>query len=86
MKQDQTDIVTLISFNRRQKNSSLLLMLGFPGGSVVKNPLSKGGDAGLIPRSERSPREGNGFLPGKFHRQRGLASIVHGVLKELDMN
>ena len=32
--------------------------LGFLGGSVVKNP--NAGDAGLIPGSGRSPREGNG--------------------------
>ena len=37
--------------------------MGFPGGSVVKNlPASAGDmrDAGLIPESGRSPREGNG--------------------------
>ena len=34
--------------------------LGFPGGSVVKNLLSKAGDArDLIPGSGRSPGEGN---------------------------
>ena len=81
MKQDQTDTVILISFNRRQKNNSLLLMLVFPGGSVVKNPLAKVGDAGVIPMSGRSPREGDGFLPRKFHGQRSLAGIVHGVCK-----
>ena len=39
--------------------------MGFPGGSVVKkkkkkNPPANAGDVGLIPGSERSPREGNG--------------------------
>ena len=34
---------------------------GFPGGSVVKNPPANAGDAGLIPGSGRSPREGNGI-------------------------
>ena len=81
MKQDQTDAVILISFSRRQKNNSLLSMLGFPGGSVVKNPLAKVGAAGLIPRSGRSPREGNGFLPRKFHEQWSQAGIVHGACK-----
>ena len=33
---------------------------GFPGGSVVKNPLVNAGDLGSIPRSGRSPEEGNG--------------------------
>ena len=38
-------------------------MQGFPGGTVVKNPPANAGDtreAGLIPGSGRSPREGNG--------------------------
>ena len=34
-------------------------MIGFPGGSVVKNPAASAGDMGLIPRLGRSPREGN---------------------------
>ena len=33
---------------------------GFPGGSVVKNLPANAGDAGSIPGSRRSPREGNG--------------------------
>ena len=32
----------------------------FPGGSVVENPPASVGDAGSIPRSGRSPGEGNG--------------------------
>ena len=32
----------------------------FPGGSVVKNPLTNAGDMGLIPGSGRSHGEGNG--------------------------
>ena len=31
------------------------------------------GDMGLIPGLGRSSGEGNGFLPGKYHRQRSLA-------------
>ena len=37
--------------------------LGFPSGTVVKNPPANAGatgDAGLIPGSGRSPEEGNG--------------------------
>ena len=37
--------------------------MGFPGGSVVKNLPATAGDPGLIPRSRRSPGEGNGYLP-----------------------
>ena len=37
-------------------------MMGFPGSSVVKNPLANTGDAGLIPGLGRSPGEGNGNL------------------------
>ena len=34
--------------------------MDFPGGSMVKTPLANSGAWGLIPGSERSPREGNG--------------------------
>ena len=34
--------------------------MGFPGGSVVKNPLVNAGDMGSIPGLGRSPGEGNG--------------------------
>ena len=34
--------------------------MGFPSGSVVKNPPSIAGEAGLIPGSGRSLGEGNG--------------------------
>ena len=33
---------------------------GISGGSVVKNPLTKAGDTGLIPRSGRFPGGGDG--------------------------
>ena len=41
---------------------SVLFFLGFPGGSVVKNPPDNSGDTkdtGLISRLGRSPGEGN---------------------------
>ena len=52
-------------------------MLDFPGGSVVKNPLTNAEDVCLFPRSGRSSGEGNSnslpiFLPGKSHGQRSL--------------
>ena len=34
--------------------------MGFPGGSAIKNLPANAEDSGLIPRSRRSPREGNG--------------------------
>ena len=34
--------------------------MGFPGGSVVKNPPANAGDVGLIPHLGRSPGGGNG--------------------------
>ena len=42
-------------------NNKLIItsLLGFPGGSVVKNLPASAEDAGLIPGSGRSPREGN---------------------------
>jgi endoribonuclease Dicer len=40
--------------------------VGFPGGSIVKNPPTNAGDTGSIPGSERSPEEGNGYpKPGQ---------------------
>ena len=41
---------------------SIVLDMGFPGGSVVKNPPAKSENAGLIPGSGRSPGEGNDNL------------------------
>ena len=50
-----------------QRGRSVLFIpgtrIGFPGGSVVKNPPANAGDSGLISRSERSPGEGNGNPP-----------------------
>ena len=34
--------------------------VGFPSGTVVETPPANAGDVGLIPRSGRSPRGGNG--------------------------
>ena len=40
-----------------------MLLTGFPGGSVVKNPPANAGDPGSIPELGRSPGEGNGNPP-----------------------
>ena len=52
--------------------------VGFPGGSVVKNPPANAGDLGLIPGSKTSPGGGNGnplqcSCLGKSHGRRSLA-------------
>ena len=62
-------------------------IVGFPGGSVVKNPPAKAGesgDMGSIPGLGRSPGGGNGnphcsvFLPEKSHGQRSLGHCPWG--------
>ena len=64
--------------------------MGFPGGSVLKNPPANAGDVGLIPGSERSPGVGNGnplqyYCLGNSMDRGACQAIVHGVTKELDM-
>ena len=53
--------------------------MGFPGGSVVKNPPTNAGDvrdSGSVPGSRRSPGGGQGSplvsLPGESHGERDL--------------
>ena len=64
--------------------------LGYPGGSVVKNPPANAGDMGLIPGPGGSPGEGNGnplqysCLEKPMDREAWWATI-HGVAEELDM-
>ena len=64
--------------------------MGFPGGSVVKNPPANAEDTGLIPEQGKSPGEGNGNLLYysclENPMDRGAWwSIVLGVAKESDM-
>ena len=61
-------------------------MMGFPGGSVVKNPPTNAGDMGLIPESGRSPGEGNGnslqnSCLGNSMNRGVWRATVHGVAK-----
>ena len=64
-------------------------VIGFPGGSVVKNPPANAGDAGLIPGPGRSPREGKGnplhysCLGNPMDRRVWQATVL-GVTKESD--
>ena len=50
--------------------------MGFSGASDDKESACSAGDLTLIPRSGRSPGEGNGYTPvflsGEFHGQRSL--------------
>ena len=62
--------------------------MGFPGGSLVKNPAvnaADAGDAGSIPGSERSPGEmttHSNILAWKNAMDRGAWwATVHGVAK-----
>ena len=65
-------------------------MIGFPGGSVIKNPSANAGDVGLIPGSERFPGERNGnplqYSCLENPMDRGdWRTTVRGVSKESDM-
>ena len=70
--------------------ASSLDVLGFPGGSVIKNPPVNTGDTSSIPGSGRSPSEANGnplqysYLGNPIDRGAWLA-MVPGVTKESDM-
>ena len=63
--------------------------IGFPGGSLVKNPPANAGDMGLIPGLRRYPGEGNGNLfqysfPGNPMDRGAWQATVHGAVKESD--
>ena len=68
-----------------------MVCMGFPSGSVVKNPPANAGDTGSIPGSGRSPGEGNGnplqySCLGNPMDRGAWQATVHGVAKEPDMN
>ena len=48
------------SFSSFVFNMGIIIKIGFPGGSVVKNPPANAGDLGSISGSGRVPGEGNG--------------------------
>ena len=52
--------ISLVSWFPRMLNWATVIALGFPRGSVVKNPSASIGDVGWIPGSGRSPGGGNG--------------------------
>ena len=60
--------------------------MSFLGGSVVKTLAENAGDVGLIPRSGRSPGEGNGDTVQYSWQQNPMdkgawQATVHGVAK-----
>ena len=62
--------------------------MGFPGGSVVKNPPANEGDMGSVPGSGRSPGGGNGTplqssCLGKPMDRGAWQATVSGVAKSL---
>ena len=61
--------------------------MGFPGGSVVKNPTANAGDVGSVPGLGRSPGEGRGnplqySCLGNPMDRGACQATVHGVAKE----
>ena len=68
----------------------MIASLGFPNGSVIKNPPVNAGDVGLILKSGRSPGEGNDnplpyFCLGNPMDRGTWQSMVHEAAKEMDM-
>ena len=64
--------------------------MGFPGGSVIKNPPAHAGDMGLISGLGRSPGEGNDnplqySCLGNPMDGGAWWATVRGVAKELDV-
>ena len=94
-----SDIFTPVSkLNSHNKNTRLSVITweevntwSFPSGSVVKTLPAKTGDAGSIPGSRRSPREGKGnplqysCLENPMDRGAWRAT-VHGVTKSRQLN
>ena len=78
-----------IFFFSIKKKKRSIIALGFPGGSMVKNPPANAGDMGSIPGLGRSLREENGnslhysCLGNPMDRGSWWAT-VQGVAKESD--
>ena len=63
-------------------------LLGFPGGSVIKNPPANAGNMGLIPGSGRSPGEENSnplhySCLGNLMDREAWRAAIHGVSKRV---
>ena len=80
--------VTEVTQHALMHQLDILMLKGFPDGSVGKETVHNAGDPGLIPELERSPGEGNGnplqYCLGNPMDRGNWWAIVHGVTKELD--
>ena len=64
------------------KMRAVMIILGFSGGPVVKNPPANARNMGSIPRSRRTPEEGNGnWLHSCLGNPRGAWAEKPGVLQ-----
>ena len=73
-----------------QQQQQYIVLLGFPGGSVVKNLSATTRDGHSFPGSGRSSGEGNGnplqySCPGNPMDKRAWWATVHGIAKEWDI-
>ena len=66
-------------------SGGLIVVLGFLGSSMVKNPLANAGDVGLIPRSGRFPGGGIMATHSSIHGQRSLMGYSPWGHKKSDM-
>ena len=71
-------------------NMGIIIKIGFPGGSVVKNPPANARDLGLISGSGRAPGEGHGnplqySCPKNPYGERSLAGYSPRGHKESDV-
>ena len=83
-------LISISKLSSQRTQLTLLVFIyfywGYRGGSLVKNLLAAVGEEGLIPGSERSPREGNENLLqysclGKPMDRGAWRATVHGVTK-----
>ena len=58
---------------------TILILMGFPGGSAGKESTSNAGDLGSIPGLGRSPREENGYPFQYSGLENSTDCVVHGV-------
>ena len=67
-----TDIIEVLKF------STIVMCVGFLGGSDSKESTCNPGDPGSVPGLGRSPGEGNGYPLQNSMDSRSLRAIVHG--------
>ena len=77
---------TFLKNTKSSKSGVQVYILGFPHGSVIKNPLANARDAGSIPGSGRSLEEVNGnplqhSCLGDPIDRRAWRATVHGITR-----